>query len=223
MFDQIQLFIKEKNGHFWKAKTVCNINPRLLVQYRNAKADWRCMKYPFDTGRNALCAVLPTTQCQQKHVVHCCHFLALLGLKRFSTSSSDLPSAPPTNSQCIATIRAFHEPPVLVCNTTNSPADIMQGLLFNKTVSSWSYYESFEWKWKWAWLYLLLRSASSTVPRSWKLWRSVLGCPRWKSPDGRWPPPRWETRGVWSNRTCLARCPSENINENMTTRYNTKY
>ena len=88
---------------------------------------------------------------------------------------------------------------------------------FNKTVSfvsSWSLYASFEWIWKWAWLYLLLRSASCTVPRSWKLWRSVLGCPRWKSPDGRWPPPRWETRGVWSNRTCLARCPSENINDN---------
>ena len=161
------------------------------MQYRNAKGGLALHEVSVRyRSERVMCCVTHHTMPTET----CCTLLPLfgsLGTKTFFPLPQAIYLHPPINSQCTATIWAFHEPPVL-----NSPADIMQGLLFNKTVSSWSLYESFEWIWKWAWLYLLLRSASSTVPRSWKLWRSVLGCPRWKSPDGRWPPPRWETRGV---------------------------
>ena len=55
-------------------------------------------------------------------------------------------------------------------------------------------------------LYLRRRSAWGSCLRSRRPWRSGLGCRWWRSPAGRWRPPRWGTPGASSSRTCSTRC-----------------
>ena len=57
-------------------------------------------------------------------------------------------------------------------------------------------------------LYLRRQSAEGNCPRSRRPWRSGRGCHWWRSPAGRWRPPRWGTRGAWSSQTCSTHFPT---------------